>query len=190
MALLLVVLPEHISTKQTIVLVMPFRNRSRNQLRPVNRIKHVVDSQASSTAGTAISLNVIATTDTPTLGSTASVETGSKVNGIYLKVEVIATSSAALSNCYLIVFKNPGGNLTSPAANAVGANDNKRYVIHQEMIMLQKQDGSNPRTLFNGVIIIPRLYQRNGPNDVLLVQILAPGVNIDACFQCHYKEFR
>ncbi len=168
---------------------MPFRRRSQS-LRPVNRIKHVIDSQNATTAGTAINVNLITSTDTPTIGATSSCETGSKVNGIYLKVEVLATSSAAISNIYLIVFKNPGGNLTVPTANAVGANDNKRYVIHQEMVMVQKQDGSNPRTLFNGVIVIPRGYRRNGPNDILSATVLSPGVNIDACFQCHYKEFR
>ncbi len=167
---------------------MPFRNRM--SLRPINRIKHVVDSQDATTAGTAINVNLITSTDTPTLAVTSSCETGSKVNGIYLKVEVTATSSAALPNCYLIVFKNPGGNLGVPTANAVGSNDNKRFVIHQEMVMFQKQDGSNPRTLFNGVIAIPRGYRRNGPNDVLSLTILPPGVNIDSCVQCHYKEYR
>ncbi len=169
---------------------MPFRSRINQSLRPVNRIKHVIDSQNATTAGTAINVNLITSTDTPTLAVTSSCETGSKVNGIYLKVEVTATSSAALANVYLIVFKNPGGNLGVPTANAVGANDNKRYVIHQEMVMMQKQDGSNPRTLFNGVIAIPRGYRRNGPNDILSLSILPPGVNLDACVQCHYKEFR
>ncbi len=56
--------------------------------------------------------------------------------------------------------------------------------------MMQKQDDSNPRTLFNGVIVIPKPYQRNGPNDLLSIHILAPGVNIEYCMQAHYKEFR
>ena len=43
-----------------------------------------------------------------------------------------------------------------PAANAVGGDDNKRYVIHQEMVMVQKITPSNPRTLFKGVIAIPK----------------------------------
>ena len=32
----------------------------------------------------------------------------------------------------MIVYKNPGGNLTAPAPNTIGSNDNKRFVIHQE----------------------------------------------------------
>ena len=159
-------------------------------MRPVNRIKHVFDKQGAIAAAGTVTEILIETTDTPTLAVTNSVETGSKVNGIYLVVEVNATSSAALSNVYMMVVKDPGGNLVFPAANVVGSSDNKKYVIHQEMVMLQQVTNSNPRTLFKGVIIIPRLYQRNGPNDRLLLKLHTPGVNINYCIQCHYKEFR
>ncbi len=169
---------------------MPFRRRSRNMLRPVIRIKHVVDRQSVTVAGTANNLDVIQATDTPVLANTEQVETGSTVNGLFLKVEIVATSSAVLPNAYMMIFKNPGGNLTFPNANAVGGNDNKKYVIHQEMIMLQKQDGSNPRTLFVGVIAIPRGYRRFGPNDELTIQLFTPGITADFCWQAHYKEFR
>jgi len=161
-------------------------------LRPVHRIKHVVDKQAGLAGGTNNATELILAVDAPVLAQTNQVETGSKVNGIYLKVEVVNTEATqgVLPNCYMIVAKNPGGNLTFPAANAVGVDDNKRYVIHQEMVMLQKQAGSNPRTLFNGVIVIPRGYRRFGPNDTLRLNVLSPGVDVDLCIQCHYKEFR
>ncbi len=168
---------------------MGFRNRGM-ALRPVHRIKHVVDIQNGLTAGTVATENVINAKDAPVLANTIEVETGSKVNGIFLIVEVLATSSAGLPNCYLTVAKNPGGNLTLPAPNVVGASDNKRFVIHQEMVMLQGQSGSNPRTLFKGVVVIPRGYRRFGPNDFLTLKILAPGVNLSYCIQAHYKEFR
>ncbi len=167
-----------------------FRSRRGQSLRPVNRIKHVVDIQNATTAGTQTADTLINTKDAPSIGNVNQIETGATVNGIYLKVESNATSSAALANLYMIIFKNPGGNLTVPAANAVGASDNKKYVIHQEMVMFQQVTNSNPRTLFNGVIVIPRLYRRFGPNDLLSVHLLSPGVNINYCFQCHYKEFR
>ncbi len=174
-----------------LVIHMPYRSRSRNMsIRPVNRIKHVFDFQGATTAGTVDLRTIINTVDAPVLGSSNQVETGSLVNAIYLKVEVVATSSAALSNCYMMIAKNPGGNLTLPSPNIVGTSDNKKYIIHQEMLMLQQQDNSNPRTLFNGVIVIPRGYRRNGPNDTLTISVLAPGVNINFCIQAHYKEFR
>ena len=168
---------------------MPFRRRGMN-LRPVHRIKHVVDNQQGFVAGTAVNVTLVDTVDAPVLGNTDEVETGATINGIYLKIEAYATSSAALGNFYAIVYKNPGGNIAAIAPNTVGANDNKRFVIHQEMVMFQKSNASNPRTVFNGVIAIPRGYRRMGPNDQLLLRMLAPGVTGDVCVQCHYKEFR
>ncbi len=141
-------------------------------------------------AGTQVNDTLINASDTPVLANTKLVQTGSVVNGLYLHVEVVATSSAALTNVYLTIFKNAGGNLSAPAANVVGADDNKRYVIHQEMVMLQEQTGSNPRTLFNGVIKIPRGYKRFGPNDLLQLGLLAPGISVNYCWQAHYKEFQ
>ncbi len=169
---------------------MVFRRRSGLSLRPVNRIKHVVDRQAGVVIATQLNTDLIEAVDNPVIANTSEVITGSTVNGIFLVVEINATTSAALANAYLSVFKNPGNNLTIPAANTVGSNDNKKYVIHQEMVMLQQQDGSNPRTLFKGVIAIPRHYRRFGPDDKLIVSILSPGVTLNLCLQCHYKEFR
>ncbi len=172
-----------------LVTVPRFRSRM-SALHPVNRIKHVVDGQFAVAAGVIQNVTLIDASDTPVIAQTDEVITGSKVNGIYLKVEVVATSSAALPNVYMLVAKNPGNQITVPNPNAVGSSVNKKVVIHQEMIMMQKQDGSNPRTLFNGVIKIPRHMQRFAPNDNLLLRVLAPGVTIEFCIQCHYKEFR
>ncbi len=160
-------------------------------MRPVNRIKHVFDSQGATALGVNFDRGLIRTTDTPILANTNEVQTGSTVNGIYLKVEVVNTGvTGVLANAYMIIFKNPGGNLTAPAANNVGLDDNKKYVIHQEMVMLQMIDNSNPRTLFNGVIVIPRGYRRNAPNDELTCRVFSPGIELNICMQCHYKEFR
>ncbi len=159
-------------------------------MRPVHRIKHVVDIQAGVLLGVTSTQTLVNAVDAPVLASVDQVETGCTVNGIFLTVEVYATSSGALSNAYMIVYKNPGGNIPAIVPNVVGADDDKRYVIHQEMVMLQKVTPSNPRTLFKGVIAIPRGLRRFGINDLLRVAILSPGVNLDFCIQCIYKEFR
>ncbi len=169
---------------------MVFRNRFRNNLRPVNRIKHVVDAQQAATAGTQIAVSLIDSVDAPVISDTDGVETGSTVNAIYLKSEAVALTSAALPNIYMFIFKNPGGNLTAMEGNVVGASDNKKYVIHQEMTMMERSDNGNPRTLFNGVVVIPRGYRRNGPDDNMSVLYFSPGINFEVCTQCHYKEFR
>ncbi len=171
--------------------MMPrFRSRRGNSMQPINRIKHVFDEQGGIAAGAAVTSTLIKAVDAPVIANTSEVVTGAKVNGIYLKVEINATSSAALANAYLIVGKNPGGSIPLPNANAVGSDKDKKYVIHQEMVMLQQVTNSNPRTLFNGVIVIPRGYRRFGPSDLLQLQIRTPGVALNYCIQCHYKEFR
>ncbi len=169
------------------------RYRKAMAMRPVNRIKHVVDSSATVTAGSQLVIPIADTVDAPVLANTSDVETGSTINGIYLKVEIASNEAqdvGAIPNVYMYVIKNPGNNLTLPIANAVGANDNKRFVIHQEMVMIDNKLGGNPRVLFNGVIAIPKGYRRFGPDDRLTLVILAPALNIAACMQCHYKEFR
>ncbi len=152
----------------------------------------MVDQQFAVAGASVFDSILITTVDAPVLANITECETGSKVNGIYLKVEAINSepTQGVLPNGYLMIFKNPGANLAFGNPNAVGASDNKKYVIHQEMVMFQKTTGSNPRTLFNGVITIPRGYRRNGPNDTLVARLFSPGVDMEVCLQCHYKEFR
>ncbi len=168
---------------------MVFRRRGMG-IRPVHRIKHVIDAQGGLVLNVQGSTILASSVDAPVLATTNQVESGCTINGIYLKIEVSASTAAALANVYLSVEKNPGNNLVMPAPNNVGASDNKKYVIHQEMVMLQQVDPSNPRTLFNGVIVIPRGYRRMAINDIINVRLFAPGVNINFCIQAHYKEFR
>ncbi len=163
-------------------------------LRPINRIKHVVDSSQTIPTGTSFPIVLVSASDTPDLASTTEVLTGSTVNGIYLKVEVSSdeqTPGGVIPNVYMIVYKNPGDNISTIVPNTVGSSDNKRFVIHQEMIMLENTGiGGNPRVVFNGVIKIPKGYRRFAPNDKLYVVMLAPQVDINQCLQAHYKEFR
>ncbi len=170
------------------------RYRSRMALRPINRIKHVVDSSALVAAGSVGGAVIAGATDTPTLTATTSVETGAKINGFYIRFEIASNEAAdpgAIPNVYFMLSKNPGDNVTMPAPNAVGSSDNKRFVVHQEMSMIEnKGQGSNPRTLFNGVIVVPKGMRRMGPADIWRINWLSPQINTVACVQCHYKEFR
>lgn len=168
--------------------------RMRMALRPVNRTKHVVDGSATLASGTNHITALIQSADATALANVNQVLTASKIFGIYLKVEVASnedTVVGGIPNVYCIVYKNPGNNLTTPDVTQIGADDNKRFVIHQEMIMIEnKGGGGNPRILFNGVIKIPKGFQRFGPQDRLYLVIKCPVIDIALCFQCHYKEFR
>ncbi len=171
---------------------MSFRTRRRQGLglRPVNRIKHVIDGQFGVPLNVAQNVILIEANDNPAIANTAEVQTGSTINGIYFKAETYARTSAALSNIYMGIIKNPGNNISMPNPNVVGSNDNKKYFIHQEMVMLERSVNGNPRTIFNSVVVIPRGYRRFGPEDNLIAKFIAPGVDVDLCIQCHYKEFR
>ncbi len=161
------------------------------RLRPVNSLKHVVDLQGGLTIGTQANNPIIKAVDAPvTATSPDQVENTSTVSAVFLNVQVGTTSSGALPNVYMIVFKNPGGNLSVPTANAVGKSDDRKHVIHQEMIMTEKNATGIPRTLFKGVIKIPRLMKRFGVKDELVIGLFAPGTTFDFCIQAIYKEFK
>ncbi len=162
-------------------------------LRPIQRIKHVIDLEGSVDDTPVINVDLIRASDAPTLGEVTKVITGSKVYGIYLHLEVSHTSGTGRPNIYMIIWKNPGFALSVPNPKAVGADDLKRFVIHQEMILMSGDAGNGlPRPLFNGVIKIPKGMNRFGPDDRLSMALVTGtvGVNADWCAQCHYKEFR
>ncbi len=163
-------------------------------LRPVQRIKHIVDQNATLAANTTLVVPLVSATDTPTIGVTDSVITGSKVYGIYIKA-VVASNEAidlgAIPNFYIAIRKNPAGALGVPGINSLGDSDDKRYVLHQEMSMIEnKGQGSNPTVMFNGVVAIPKGFNRMGPGDVIEFIWFCPALNTAVCLQAHYKEFR
>jgi len=172
---------------------MVFRRARGLALRPVQRIKHVVDSANTLASGTDLTIQLVAAADAPTLASTTGVITGAKVYGVYVKV-VVASNEAlvagAVPNFYLMFVKNPGGTLTYPSPSAVGPYDNKRFVIHQEMTMIENRVSGIPTVVFDGVIKIPKGYSRFGPNDLLDLVVRSPQIDISVCVQAHYKEFR
>ncbi len=169
------------------------RFRRAMALRPVQRIKHITDQSATLTANTSLTLAVVIAKDVTATSAEEEVILGSTVHGIYLKAIVASnqvTEAGAIPNVYMIVMKNPGNNLTTPVPNAVGGSDVKKYVIHQEMAMLENQVSGNPTTIFSGVIAIPRGYKRFGVNDRLTVTFFSPALDISLCIQAIYKEFR
>ncbi len=141
---------------------------------------------------------MINSVDNPVRASINECAVGSKVFAIYLRVEVIfgGTPAGGIDNIYMYVFKNPSSSLTTPPVDGIGASEDRKYVIHQEMMMTGNNTSLSdvPRTLFKGVIRIPKLYQRNGYGDKLQVVIghrtgeATQATNF--CLQCIYKEFR
>ncbi len=162
-----------------------------SRLHPVHTTKHVVDKQGAIPIDTSVNETLVASKDAPVRANVTEVETGSHVNAIFLNVQVAPTTSAALCNVYMYVIKSPGNNLSLVDGNKVGASDIKKFVLHQEMLMVERESGGAvPRTLFKGVIKIPGSYKRFGADDVLKLNLYAPGCIFDFCYQTIYKEIR
>lgn len=167
------------------------------RLRPVNRIKHVVDTNGAIVAGAQSISDVIISVASPSNTVSNQCESLSLVRSIYLRVEVIGKDSAGgVDNIYMYVFKNPANDLTPPPVDAVGLNYKRKFVIHQEMLMLDFKGTTSgfPRTLFKGVVKIPSAYQRVGIGDKLQVVIGHRPAEVsqlsEFCLQCIYQEFR
>ncbi len=167
--------------------------RFRTRLRPVNSRKHIVDRQGGIPIATQTREQVAQAVDSPVLANADEVATASTINSIFLNIQVAATSTAALANMYMYIWKNPGSNIAVaqvPNANVVGTSDLKKLVFHQEMTMTEKNTTAIPRTLFKGVLKLPRHMRRFGYNDELNIELFSPGVTMDYCIQCIYKEYR
>ncbi len=172
---------------------MPYRRG--NSLRPVNTLKHTVDSQISIPAGTQTDVILVQAVENATSTQANDCDIGSHVRSMFVNVQVINSTNAvgAINNAYCYFFLNPG-NLISvfPAVNAVGISNIRKNIFHQEMTMLSDENDSIPITLFKGVLKIPRKASRLGVDDTINVRIGTPagGPEIEACVQCIYKEIR
>ena len=180
---------------------MPGR-RFQSSLRPINSLKHIIETNGSVSAGTKSTNDIVVADANPDPEvSPTKVTIGSKVNAIYLRVEVIGRISAGgVDNIYMVVFKNPGGDIVLGDLDSLGINRNRKWVIHQEMIMLTPiaTDLASafgfPRTFFKGVIVIPPKMRRFGIDDKLQVVLQHRGgeatQTTEFCLECIYKEFR
>ncbi len=167
--------------------------RFRRNLSPINSRKHTVDSQQALAIDTQLRIPLAVTVDSPVLANNTEVATASTVNSIFLNVQFAASSTAAIANIYMYIWKNPGANIAVaqvPDGNKVGVSDMKKLIFHQEMSMSEKNTTAIPRTLFKGVLKLPRHMRRFGYKDELLLEMYAPGVTHDVCVQCIYKEYR
>jgi len=184
---------------------MSFRTGRMKQalrIRPVNSLKHVVDTSGVVSAGVPSTTDLINTVDAPVQSISNNCHVGSYVRAIFISVQILGQNPyGGVARAYFTIAKNPNSDIALPPPDQVGINDARRYVIHQEMVMITRVgtagagggDLGIPRTFFKGVVLIPNKYQRNGLGDKLQFTIQnatgeATGSS-DWCLQCIYKEF-
>ncbi len=173
--------------------------RFNRAIRPVNSMKHVVDVATTAVpAGVTNVVPVITAVDSPTLANPGDINKGSVVNGIFLRVETVHNSGTWVTQprVYMTVQKDPGNNLGAAFPADVGISNIKKFVIHQEMLMMtgvSADANSFPRTMFVGVVKIPAQYRRFGQQDRLEVNFSLPAAattaTVSVCVQCIYKEY-
>ncbi len=153
-----------------------------------------MDAQGGLAIDTQVFTTLVLAVDAPVLANVTEVEVGSRVNSIFLNVQATHETLTALANIYMIIYKNPGGNIgvaSIPDGNVTGSNDFKRQIFHTEMAMGPGDVGvRTPITLFKGVLKIPKHMASMRINDAIQIELFSPGTTWNFCVQCIYKEFR
>ncbi len=165
-------------------------------LRPVNSVKHVIDTSGLVSLGVTSTTDVYNTVDSPS-AITNQVHVGASVKWVFVKIEIVgAVAFAGVPRLYMYMVKNPSAELTLPSPGVVGASSVKKFIIHQEMTMTAQTTALGvafPRTMFRGVILIPKKYQRCGIEDKLQI-VLGHDAGESSgttrfCIQAIFKEF-
>ncbi len=163
---------------------MVFRRRM-SSIRPVNRVKHILDSEGVLTGG-ANSTNVLAVT-VPVASSPfkpGDIPLGSTINGMFLSVFVIGATGAPINgsiNWY--IAKTRAGQSTSadfPGAGNTGVSEVRNQIFHEEKGLAGSGDGT--AMAFKGVVAIPRGMRRFREGDSIFIKLQSQDATSDAQF--------
>ncbi len=181
--------------------MLPFR-RNRMALRPIDSVKHIVETNSILAAGVnTVLLDIINGVDTYSLSDTNGVPTGAKVNGFYLSFFAYTEGGELASEVPLVdwyILKSPGevygdtfAATTLPTPGSTGNHQNKSKIIHTEKGLA---GGGNLALngvpmVFKGVIVIPKGMRRIAENDELLLCARA-NFATKVCVQSIYKHYK
>ncbi len=176
--------------------------RQRNRLRPIDSVKHIVETSGILAASTnTVLMDIIKGADTYTLAQVEEVPTGARVNSFFFSAFFIAEGGEVANEVPLVdwyLIKNSGNTFgtvftatTHPTPGTTGTHVNKRFIIHTEKGLTGGGEVSlaGVPMIFKGVIRIPRMFQRVGQDDKLS---LAARSNFATkfCLQAIYKHYK
>ena len=160
--------------------------------RPViNSIKNQMNGAAGST-GTTQSFIIAKAVTSPSPTVANDVSHGCLIKAIYLTINGCGLGGTGVINDMgIYIMKNPGANLSPPAALSVGTSNEKKFVFRQWRFMIMRnQDGNNPFH-WEGWIKIPKIYTRMGTDDTFLINFQnTSGVTGHFSFEAIYKWYR
>ncbi len=137
-------------------------------LAPVTSMKNVVIDDGPLTT-TNLSKTIVLTVSNPDLATQDNgVRNGCVIKAIWFSIDVCGLAASGVNNqIAAYIMKNPGFNLTPPAAGTEGSSNEKKFIIKTFQCMaMRNQDGNNP-CHWEGWLKIPKVYQRFGADDVL-----------------------
>ncbi len=163
-----------------------------SSIRPVNRVKHVIDSSGT-VSGTTVSANTLAMTvdvrGTPF--SPVEVVVGSKINGFFLSVFMIGSTGAPQANSqnWFLIKVHTGQNAAVPVPGNTGVSEIRNQIIHEEKGVTGSGDGTP--MVFKGVVAIPRGMRRMRSGDLWSLNLVNTdaGDNSTFCVKAIYNEF-
>ncbi len=149
------------------------RRRRYSGPRPViNTIKHQVNI-AVGTTGTNQTQLIAKAVNTPLSTVNSDCPQGCIIKAVYVTINGCGLGgTGVLNNMNIYLMKNPGNNLTAPAANAVGTSNEKKFVFKQWFFMIMRNQDGNTPFHWEGWIPVPKRYQRMGTDDTLIIGIV------------------
>ncbi len=158
-------------------------------MRPtINTEKHVVHS-VFAVATTNVAKVIAKAVTAPSNTVDSDCHRGGHVKAIWVSLDFCGLAGTGVhQRTVFYLIKNPGDNLTEPGALAVGTSNEKKFVFKQWSAMTMRNQEGNPPYHWEGWVKVPRLYQRMGADDTIM---LVGGCNTSTGHgwsTCIYKE--
>ncbi len=171
-------------------MTMPFRRGYAK--RPVNSIKHILDSSGALSGGAA-STNTIANA-VPNVGTTfvpGDIRVGATINGFFLSIFVIGATGSPLNgpiDWFLMKFHTGQAGAT-PVPGNTGISPVRNQIIHEEKGLAGSGDGT--AMAFKGVVAIPKGMRRMREGDEWKIILSSADATNDAtfCVKAIYKSY-
>ncbi len=161
----------------------------RRILATVNSEKHIVNSTISVDTTTK---NVIIAKAVTAPSNTVKTDChrGGQIKAIWCSIDFCGLAATGVQqNTLVYLMKNPGNNLTPPGSFAVGASNEKKFVIKMWSQMTMRNQDGNPPYHWEGWIKIPKRYHRMGTDDVWQVTVGASTATGHFFGNFIYKEY-
>ncbi len=171
-------------------MVMPFRRRGSMAIRPVNSLKHIVDTEGAlsgaATSATPIATAVITQVDP---FNPVNVRVGATINGFFLSVFVIGATGAPLTGAIDWFLWKAHAGQSAPTPSTTGTSEVRNQIIHEEKGLAGSGDGTP--MAFKGVVVVPKGMRRMREGDRWELRLRSSDATNDAtfCVKSIYKSF-